>query len=377
MIAVLSGVLFGFACLCLVLHICACLIVAARRLRREGNIKEGAGVTLLIPLEQTAPELLEQCLKSAFAESYPHKEIIFCAGILDKESHKIIRAIRETNAAVPSLLIAAREGEAAGEADSDSSENPAKENLAKGWKAARYDRVVTALPNAVLPADYIARFISRDKQERKKTGLVFAPLWAINPRGLRRRLMALLMNRQARRAALADSLGKAIAENSVGLWHYELLNNAGGIDAFMAKAETEGRARAATELARKQEFKIHLTARPVSYDLRTEQANERRGVLRAQIGSLRCSRHFLPALFYGELLLNIVLPAIACAAACFLHGGFAWAVFIAFLLIWYGAEIAFCSIWGAGCIGGLKIYALLPLRDILALFLWLRALANK
>jgi len=419
--AAMAGLLLFIAALALALHIAACLMVALRRcwprraMSGESRRCQGArpGITLLCPLNAAgggkevggaaggAASARGQSLRAAFAEAWRPKEIILCADGLNLLDLSDIRAVREEHEALPSLLIMADERRPA-KGQSSAAAGPGLAGaLAKGFKAARYDRVAIAPLGALLPADYLARFLSREDRLRRRAAagfaagaaaLICAPLWAVKPCGLKARLRAAFLNSwRARRLSLADSLGAGIAEmganagappeaaanaaaalaQSAALFSYDILSRAGGIDAFMRRAAEQGAAAAATELARAEGGKICLTARPLPLAAAQIAAGP---LLAGELAWLRYYRRFLPGFFAAELLLSPLLPFLAMAGAGGL-GAASLGALPVFIALWYGAEISFCALWGAG--GSLLNYAFLPARDALLPFLWLAAALKK
>lgn len=396
--ALAAKILLGFALLGLSAHLGSCILVAARRLRhwQAGTKQAETGVTLLCLLDGAPPHERpggqDACLRSAFAETYRPKEIIFCAYEQNSASLAAIRAAREENAAQSSLLIAVSPP-AAEPAETAARAANIEASLVKGFKAARYDYVATALPNAVLPADYIARFFSG--RRRRSGALICACLWAVRPRGLRARLQAVFLNSwQARRLALADCFGSSAASSAgltpAALWNYEALHKAGGIDAFAKQAAAAGAGIAATEFIRAQGGKIRCAALPLPLDLSAAAAGKaaarRQEFLAEQANWLHFYRRFLPRQFYAEILLQPFLPFIAVLAAWGLNG-FSAAALFGFIALWYAAELIFCALWGAKPAGAKmqadnlaqwwQTYALLPARDTILPFLWLGAALKK
>jgi len=383
--AILAWILLLIACWGLIAHIGACLLVAARRFWpcRPGQ-SVPPGITLLCPLMAAGKQGAErqrQVLRAVFAQAYQRKEIIFCAAGLTAADLSAVRAARAANAAVSSLLINLP---AAGGADGAAGIAAA---LAKGFKAARYDRVAIAPLHALLPADYLARFISREERESQSgpAALICAPLWAANPRGAKARLRAAFANGwRARRLCLADSLGVNMAESAeeagegqpvlagqAALLSYEAVIRAGGIDAFIHRAQSRGAAAAAAELARAGGGQIYLTARPWALAAGQGIGGAWPAAETAWLGQYR---RFLPHLFWAELLLSPFLPFLSFAAVCGL-GLLPLMALLLFIAVWYGAELLCCALWGRG--GSLANCAFWPARDMLLPFLWLAAAVRR
>ena len=114
-------------------------------------------------------------LRSIFALDYPSYEIIFCLASGDDPIAPLVRGAVAANPSRPARLLIG---------DDRISANPKLNNVVKGWKAARYDWVIIANSNVLMPDDYIQRLLER---WRSDTGIVCAPPIGSRPEVFRRR----------------------------------------------------------------------------------------------------------------------------------------------------------------------------------------------
>jgi len=392
--AVFTGLLLCFSGAALALHCLSCLLAAAQCRRQGGKpaVTAGSaeeGISFLCPVGSgQSLAALERSLRSAFAVAYRKKEIIICLDAAEQDDTAktaLIRAVRQDYAEISSLLVTGA-GDAGGGQDS----------LAKGWKAARYDRVMMMAPGIVLPPDCPARFLSlwqagQHQAAGRPTGLVSAVLWGVGAQNGPARLEAAFLNSwQAQRLLLAGSLGRGVGQSSAQLWHYDIMSSGGGIKAFTRQAGEQAMAAAATQLVCRQGKKICLSARPLPWDLSpaaqpafydTRPAARCKlvaALLARQVQRLRFYRRFLPQFFYAETVLAVFLPFLALACACFGGAAPVWLP-AAFLALWYGAEAGLILCLGRAAAdkarqGGWQQAIMLLLRDIIFPFLWLFSL---
>src|SRR6202041_1109525 len=108
--------------------------------------------------------------------------------------------------------------------------NPKLNNVLKGWRAAKYDWIILADSNVLMPRDYIQRLFA---SWRADTGLVASPPAGCRPDGVWAELECAFLNTyQARWQYLIDSLGRGFAQGKTMLWRRADLERAGGIAAL-------------------------------------------------------------------------------------------------------------------------------------------------
>jgi ceramide glucosyltransferase len=160
----------------------------------------------------------------------------------------LIERLMDSHRNIPSRLLVG---------DDPISSNPKLNNLIKGWKAARYDWVVMADSNALMPPAYLDDLMSCWTDD---VGLVSSPPIGIHPEGIGGQLECAFLNTyQARWQLAADALGIGFAHGKTMLLRRDIVDRAGGI-AALASAMAEDTA--ATRLVRAAGLRVRLTRMP-------------------------------------------------------------------------------------------------------------------
>ena len=125
------------------------ILVAGRRLDATGapppELRKKPPVSIVVPvrgIENFSHETLER----AFRLVWPSYELLFCVA---HGNDPIIPLIEKTAPAHPEIEMRILIG------DDRISANPKLNNCVKGWQAARYDWVILADSNVLMPPDYI------------------------------------------------------------------------------------------------------------------------------------------------------------------------------------------------------------------------------
>ena len=117
--------------------------------------------------------------------------------------------------------------------------------MVKGWKAARYEWVIIADSNVLMPADYIQRLLAR---WRPDTGIVCSPPIGSRPESFAAEIECAFLNTyQARWQYAGESSGYGFAQGKTMLWRRDILERGGGIEALGAEIAEDA---AATKLVR-------------------------------------------------------------------------------------------------------------------------------
>ena len=143
------------------------VVLATRRCRRRPGPplpppENAPSVTIVQPL-CGVETFSRETLRSIFVLDYPNYEIIFCLADGDDPIAPLVRGAIAANPDRPARLLVG---------DDRISANPKLNNVVKGWKAARYEWVIMANSNVLMPRDYIQRLLAR---WRPNTGIVCAP----------------------------------------------------------------------------------------------------------------------------------------------------------------------------------------------------------
>lgn len=312
-------------------------------------------VTLLRPVCGSDP-FDEETLRTSFTQDYPRYEVIFCAPDDADPSVALCRRLMAQYPQVPAQILTGLDGLA----------NPKLANLAKGWRVAAYDWVCMTDSNLLLPPDYLTTVTG---SWTETTGLVSCPPVGVRPDGLGGHLECAFLNgNQARLQLAAARLGIGFAQGKTLFWSKPALDAAGGIAALgrhLAEDVT------ATRITREQGRQVSLPPHPWGQPIGRRSL---RSVWDRQLRWSRVRRDGFPLLFLLEPLNGALLPAGLGIAASLLAGASpVWP--LAYLALWYGAEIALCR--AAGWPLGPRGVLAMPLRDALLPALWLASFLRR
>jgi ceramide glucosyltransferase len=329
--------------------------LAARRCRRRSGPsmpppKDAESVTIVQPL-CGVEAFSRETLRSIFALDYPSYEIIFCLASGDDPIAPLVRGAIAANPNRSAQLLIG---------DDRISANPKLNNVVKGWKAARYDWVIIADSNVLMPVDYIQRLLARWSSN---TGIVCAPPIGSRPESFAAEIECAFLNTyQARWQYAGESCGYGFAQGKTMLWRREILEAGGSIEALAAEIAEDA---AATKLIRAQGFNAHLVDRPFQQPLGKRRL---RDVWSRQLRWARLRRVTFPFFFAPEIFTTSLLTIIAAAVAApeFGINPIIGAVLAAAFC--YGAEAILAAV--AGWPLSWRTPAALLVRDVILPFLW-------
>ncbi len=338
-------------------HVVSILAVIARTKRRDASTAAIAGshdgVSILRPV-CGIENFIEETLQSTFALDYPRYEILFCVAAADDQ---VIPLVQRLIAAHPQANARLMIG------NSTASSNPKLNNLIKGWRAARYDWVLMADSNVLMPKDQVQRM---QAVWRKDTGLVCSPPIGSAPQNLWAELECAFLNTyQARWQCFADLIGFGFAQGKAMLWRRDLLDNAGGIEALADEIAEDA---AATKIVRAQRLRVRLVTAPFAQPLGCRGAFD---VWRRQMRWARLRRATFKWFFIPEIFVGVVPPLTFGALAAALAGWPVLDVVASLVVVWYGFEALLA--YAAGWPFSLRMLFLCMLRDILLPLLWIAA----
>jgi ceramide glucosyltransferase len=293
----------------------------------------------------------EETLRSAFVLDYPHYEVLLCVAQGNDPVVELVRRQIADHPHVPARLLIGNDR---------LSSNPKLNNLVKGWAASRYDWVIMADSNVLMPADYIQRLLAAWQPD---TGLVCSPPIGCAPDGLWAELECGFLNTyQARWQYTADALGFGFAQGKTMLWRRDILEAGGGLRALAAEVAEDA---ASTKLVRRLGLRVRLVGAPFPQPLGARSFGD---VWRRQVRWARLRRDTFKAFFLPELLAGAVVPIGACmilaAAADWPFVGVAGV----FAAAWYGAEAMLAH--AAGWQLSYRSPFAWMLRDLLLPVLW-------
>ncbi len=339
-------------------HLASVLIVLlrARWVDRLVPPPELPPVSLLRPVCGVENHL-EETLASTFALDYPRYEIVFCVASPDDPVIPLVERLMAVHSTISARLLVG---------DDHISINPKLNNLVKGWKSARFDWIVMADSNVLLPPNYLQSLFSR---WTPGTGLVSSPAIGVRPEGFWGELECAFLNTyQARWQLTADQLGLGFAQGKNMLWRRDILENAGGIGALAAEVAEDV---ASTKIVHNAGLKVCLVGKPFPQPLGVRSLSE---VWRRQLRWARLRRVGLKAFFIPELFAGGLFPLVA---AGLVAAGTGWSVdwVVVLCLVWYGAELLLAR--SAGWPSSAASILALVVRDLLLPVLWFSAWAGS
>jgi ceramide glucosyltransferase len=332
------------------------VLLVRRYVRLPAPPKQRPPVSILRPVAGIE-NYTEETLASAFKVDFPDFEIIFCVEDRADPVIELIGRLMESHPNVPSRLLVG---------DDPISNNPKLNNLIKGWRAARYDWIVMADSNVLMPQMYLDDLLSCWTDG---VGLVSSPPIGTCPEGIGGELECAFLNTyQARWQLVADAFGVGFAHGKTMLFRRNIVDQAGGI-AALGSATAEDTA--ATHLVRAAGLRVRLTRTPFPQPLGRRTLAQ---VWRRQLRWSQLRRGDVGLIFWAEPLsfASLILTGAAFEISA---RGLSSAVFPALIVSWYGAEaiLAGSYRWPLSMVSPVFWIA----RDLLLPVLWLAALASR
>src|SRR5215831_3635086 len=305
----------------------ASIAIAIVRLRRAepSRLNDYPPVTLVRPL-CGIDNYAAETLRSTFELDYPRCEILFCIADAADPVLPLVKGLITAYPAVGARVLLG---------DDRVSANPKLNNVVKGLRTASHDWIIIADSNVLMPRHYIQRLFA---SWRADAGLVASPPIGSHPQGFWAEIECAFLNAyQARWQYCVDTFGRGFAQGKTMLWRRADLDHAGGIEVLGKETAEDA---AATKVVRDAGLKVRLVDRPVAQPLGRRSAAE---VWNRQLRWARLRRASFFIYFLPEILSGGVLPII-CAAI--LTHAFGWPLLpliTAFVLFWYGSEIALAA----------------------------------
>ena len=335
----------------LVLQIGTSALTVWRCRRRPPQGHDQPPISLVQPLrgvETFSAETLQAC----FDLDYPDYEILFCVADGRDPVVAHVEAAIARNPGHPARLLVGEDA---------LNDNPKLNNMAKGWRAARHDRIAFIDSNVLLPPDFLRHLMAA---WRPDTGVVSAPPQGCRPDGFWSHLeCAFLNSHEARWQYSADSCGMGFAQGKTLFFRRQDIGDAG----FAALASEPAEDAATTKLVRRLGLRARL-APPSPQPLGRREALS---VWRRQLRWARLRRVTFPLEFAPEILTGCGVAALLVGVAAAALGLPVGVAILGFLTLWYAAELSMIALchWPLG-------WATLPalvLRDALIPSLWVGA----
>lgn len=345
-------------CFATIAQIASILVAILRFHKHDKRVADdAAGVSILRPV-CGIDNFIEETLRSTFHLDYPNYEIVFCVADADDPVIPIVQRLMTAYPDIEARLLIG---------NATVSANPKLNNLVKGWHAARYEWVLMADSNVLMPKDHLQRMLS---VWRPDTGLVCSPPIGGAPQNVWAELECAFLNTyQARWQYFADGIGLGFAQGKAMLWRRELLRSAGGIEALGSEIAEDA---AATKLIRARDLRVRLVAPAFVQPLGHRSLA---AVWHRQLRWARLRRITFKLFFIPELFVEIVPPLGLAAALAAAAGWPMIGTLVPFVTAWYAAEalLAYCAGWQFS-LWSIPIWLL---RDALCPALWIAAWAGN
>jgi ceramide glucosyltransferase len=298
-----------------------------------------------------------ETLASIFALDYPKYEILFCLADAADPIVPLVSGFIKANPNIPARLLIG---------DDRVSANPKLNNVVKGWHAARYDWIVIADSNVLMPGDYLRRLLAR---WRGDTGIVCAPPIGSAPKGFAAEIECAFLNTyQARWQYAGERVGYGFAQGKTMLWRREILERGGGIESLGQEIAEDA---ASTKLVHRQNLRAHLVDRPFAQPLGTRKLKD---VWKRQLRWARLRRATFP-MYYAPEILTCGLTYLLAAAIAAPEFGVAWTTSLLMAMLFlYGVEAALASV--AGWPLNWRSPAAWFARDVMLPWLWVQGWAG-
>lgn len=353
---ILMEVLAGYAVISLSIHIVSTAL-AWRRCTHVPDLAQPAAdspsVSLVRPL--CGVEAFErETLLSSFMLNYPNYEIVFCVADAQDPVIGLVDRLMASFPQIPARLIIG---------DEKVSANPKLNNVVRGWDESRFDWIIMADSNVLMPEDYIQRMMAR---WTPTTGLVCACPIGARPSDFAGELECAFLNTyEARWQYTAERLGLGFAQGKSMLWRRDILERGGGVRALASELAEDA---AASKLVHAQGLKIHLVEGPFVQLLGPRKLS---AVWSRQLRWARLRRVTFPLFFAPEVLTSAIWTIAAAGIAAALSGRPGWLMALIVAAIWYGVEarLARAAHWQFSLMS-LPAYVL---RDLFLPILWLQA----
>jgi len=248
-------------------------------------------VSLVRPLSGLEPYSAET-LHSTFDIAYPSYEILLCVADKDDPIVPLVRGLIARYPDRPATLLIGKDALGA---------NPKLNNMAKGFRAARFDHVVFTDSNVLLPVDYLDQIMAA---LQRGAGMVSAPPVGQAPEGFWAELECAFLNSyQARIQYAVDTLGFGFAQGKTLFFRRGDLEH-GGLARLASEPAEDA---AATKMMRAMGKRIRLAGPFAQLIGRRSFAQ----VWQRQVRWARLRKASFPMLFGPEILAGAVPPVLA------------------------------------------------------------------
>ncbi|MDF2120053.1 glycosyltransferase [Roseiarcaceae bacterium H3SJ34-1] len=269
-----------------------------------------------------------QTLEATFAIDWPEYEVLFCVADADDPIVGLARAAIAKHPEIPARLLIGAERLGS---------NPKLNNMASGWRAARYDIVVFTDSNLLVGADYLHRLMA---SWRDGAGMVTSPAFGASPQGFWAHVECAMLNTyQARIQYAVDTLGFGFAQGKSLMFRRRDLERGG----FETLASEPAEDAASTKMMRSKAADIAVAGPPYPQPLGHRTFRQ---VWNRHLRWARLRRASFPVLFAPEIFSGVLPPV---AAVLFVAVELGWSPLLAgagLLGVWYVPELLLARIAG-------------------------------
>ncbi len=351
----LIRLIVAFGLVAALAHLVSTGLAIARCRVRRASLRapaEAPGVTLVRPLRDV-DRFEAETLRSSFTLDYRPYEVLFCVASAHDPVVPLVEQLIARHPHVRARLLFGEER---------INDNPKLNNMAKGWREARYDWSVIADSNVLMPRDAIQRLLST---WRPGTGLICSPPVGCAAEGFWSELECAFLNTyQARWQYAADSVDFGFAQGKVMMWPRDVLENAGGVGALGREPAEDA---ASTKVVHEAGLQVRLVDPPFPQALGRRSLG---AVWQRQVRWARLRRATFPAFYVPEVLTSSLAPAAAIALFAVNEGYPVAACVGAFFALWYGVEALLAA--SAGWHLTWRSPAAWMLRDLMLPVVWLQ-----
>lgn len=351
---ILANACLAFSAIALACQAGTCAL-AMLRCGPHGRRAEPASrppITIVRPLCGLEPYSRET-LRSTFLIAYPLYEVLFCVA---DEADPIVRIAQAAVAAHPERPARILTGQ------DMLGDNPKLNNMAKGFREARFGHIVFVDSNVLTPPDYLDQLM---QALETGAGMVSAPPIGLAPQGFWAEVECAFLNSyQARIQYAADTLGFGFAQGKTLFFRRGDLER-GGLEKLSAEPAEDA---AATKMMRSAGRRVRL-AGPFPQLIGHRSLAQ---MWKRQVRWARLRRASFPAFFAPELLAGLIPPLLALLFGLQALGLDATNLALLFIAFWYAPEL-----YLARASGWPRLLAALLVRDVLLPIVFIAGCAGR
>jgi ceramide glucosyltransferase len=298
---------------------CALAIPRCRAGARHAPPRDRPGITIVRPvcgLETFSQETLE----STFHIAYPNYEILFCVADAKDAILPLLRVLLADHPNHQAKILIGEEA---------IGDNPKLNNMAQGFRQARFGHVVFVDSNVLTPPDYLDQLMAGLEAG---AGMVSAPPVGLAPSGFWAELECAFLNAyQARMQYAIDSMGWGFAQGKTLFFRRADLDH-GGLERLASEPAEDA---AATKMMQARGERVKL-AGPFAQLIGPRTPLQ---VWKRQVRWARLRRASFPHFFAPEVFAGLLPPLLALGFGLNELGLLSPAALSGFAILWYAPEL--------------------------------------